>query len=75
LRVVAWVKEFLLGRSQRVRVNGQISEEVRVTSEELQGSVLCPLMFLAYVTDIWSNIDPNVRLFANDLCNIQENNG
>ena len=32
LRVVVWVKEFLLGRSQRVRVDGQLSEEVRVTS-------------------------------------------
>jgi len=27
LRVVVWVKEFLLGRSQRVRVDGHVSEE------------------------------------------------
>jgi len=26
LRVVVWVKEFLLGHSQRVRVDGQLSE-------------------------------------------------
>ena len=32
LRVVVWVKEFLLGCSERVRVDGQLSEEVRVTS-------------------------------------------
>ena len=31
-RVVAWIKEFLLGRSQRVRVGGKLSSEVRVTS-------------------------------------------
>jgi len=31
LRVVVWVQEFLLGRSQRVNVDGQLSEEVRVT--------------------------------------------
>jgi hypothetical protein len=31
-RVVVWIKEFLLGRTQRVRVGGQLSEEVRVTS-------------------------------------------
>jgi len=30
-RVVAWIKDFLLGRTQRVRVGGQLSEEVRVT--------------------------------------------
>ena len=31
-RVVMWVKEFLLGRSQSVRVDGQLSEEGRVNS-------------------------------------------
>jgi len=31
LRVVVWVKEFLLGRSQRVRGSGELSEEFRVT--------------------------------------------
>jgi len=39
LRVVVWVKEFPLGRSQRVRVDGIISEEIRVTSGVSQGSV------------------------------------
>jgi hypothetical protein len=46
-RVVVWIREFLLGRTQRVRVEGQLSEEVRVTSGVLQGSVLGPLLFLA----------------------------
>ena len=48
--------EFPLGRSQRVRVDGQLSEEVRVTSGVQQGSVLGPL-FLAYVNDIWRNVE------------------
>ena len=30
-RVIVWIREFLLGRTQRVRVGGQLSEEVRVT--------------------------------------------
>jgi hypothetical protein len=28
-RVVVWVREYLLGRTQRVRVGGQLSEEVK----------------------------------------------
>ena len=58
--------EFPLGRSQRVRVDGQLSEEVRVTSGVPQGSVLSPLLFLDYVNDIWRNNESQTRLFAND---------
>ena len=65
-RVVIWIKEFLLGRMQRVRVGGHLSEEVRVTSGVPQGSVLSPLLFLAYVNDIWRNIESTIRLFADD---------
>jgi hypothetical protein len=36
-RVVVWIREFLLGRSQRVRVGGQLSDEkcdIRHTTRE-----------------------------------------
>jgi hypothetical protein len=56
--VVAWVRQFLLGRTQRVRVGGQMSEEVRVTSGVPQ--------VLAYVSDIWMNIESTIPLFADD---------
>ena len=66
LRLVVWVKEFLLGRSQRVRLDGQLSGEVRVSSAVPQGSVLGPLLFLGHVNDIWRNTVSNIRLFADD---------
>ena len=38
-KVVVWIREFLLGCMQRVRVGWQLSEEFRVTSDVPQGSV------------------------------------
>ena len=45
-RVVVWVRDFLVGRTQKVRVGGQISKEVKVTPGVPQESVLGSLMFL-----------------------------
>jgi hypothetical protein len=65
-RVVAWAREFLRGHTQRVKVRGQLSEEVRVTSGVPQGSVLGTLLFLAYVNDIWRNTESTIRLFVDE---------
>jgi len=55
-----------LGRTQRVKVGGQLSDEVSVTSGVPQESILGPLLFLAYINDIWRNIESTIRLFADD---------
>jgi hypothetical protein len=47
-------------------VDGQLSEEVRVTSGVPQWSLLGSLLFFAYVNYIWRNAGPNIRLFADD---------
>jgi hypothetical protein len=64
--VVICVREFIVGRKQRVRVGGQLSKEVKVTSCVPQGSTLGPLQFTVYVNDIWRNADSSIRLFADD---------
>jgi hypothetical protein len=44
-----WVREFLYGHLQKVRVGEQLSEEVRVMSGVPHGSKLGPHLFLAYL--------------------------
>ena len=65
-RVIGWIREFLSDRTQSVSVDGKLSEEVWVTSGVPQQIVLCPLLFLAYVNDIWWNMESTIRLFADD---------
>jgi len=45
---------------------GNMSVEVRITSVVPQRSVLDPLLFLAYVNNIWRNMESTIRLFADD---------
>ena len=60
-KVVFWVREFLLSRTQRVRVGGKLSKAVKISSGVPQGSIFGPFLFLVYVNDIGRNIDTSVR--------------
>jgi hypothetical protein len=74
LRIVVWVREFLVGHTQRVRV-GQLSKEIGVTSGVPQGNILGSLLFLAYVNYIWRNTGSTIRLFADNRLQIDLDTG
>ena len=61
-----WIQAFLSNRQQRVVVDGENSHSVPVTSGVPQGSVLGPVLFLAYTNDLPQDVVSQVRLFADD---------
>ena len=64
--VLAWVSEFLQGRTQQVVVDGAVSGMSDVHSGVPQGTVVGPLLFLLYINDLPDCVKSNVRLFADD---------
>ena len=65
-KTLEWIKSFLLGRSQRVHVNGAKSDWVDVTSGVPQVTVLGPLLFITYLNDIACNQNSKIKLFTDD---------
>ena len=60
------LENYLSGRSQRVVLNGQTSFWRPVLAGVPQGSILGPLLFLIYTTDLPNQLKSNVKLFADD---------
>lgn len=69
--IVEWIRQWLSDRQQRVVVNGEHSEQGHVTSGVPQGSVLGPILFNIFISDIAKGLDGKVCLFADDtkICN------
>ena len=60
------IKDFLDSRSQAVVLNGIKSDKIAMSSGVPQGSVLGPILFLAYINDLPDQVKSRLRLFADD---------
>ena len=60
------LSEFLLGRTQRVCIDGQCSSVRNVISGVPQGSVLGPLLFIIYTSDMWQGLENKLIAYADD---------
>ena len=61
-----WIRNWLVGRTQQVVLDGTSSDTCPVSSGVPQGSVLGPTLFLMYINDIGDEITSSIRLFADD---------
>ena len=63
---IDWIASFLVGRTQRVVLDGQPSSATTVASGVTQGTVLDPLLFLIFINDLPSSVSSTTRLFADN---------
>ena len=60
------IQNFLSGRSQRVVLNGQVSDWVEILAGVPQGSILGPLFFLIFINDLPVGLESKAKIFADD---------
>eukprot|EP00923_Selenidium_pygospionis_P056508 GHVN01098597.1.p1 GENE.GHVN01098597.1~~GHVN01098597.1.p1 ORF type:complete len:497 (+),score=18.90 GHVN01098597.1:65-1555(+) len=65
-KVLRWIKGWLEHRKQRVKVNGSFSLWYSITSGVPQGSVLGPLLFIIYVSDMCDGLESKPLQYADN---------
>jgi hypothetical protein len=61
-----WFTNYLDGRSQKVEIDGCLSDIEYLTISILQGSILGPILFLCFINDLPNSADLLSLLFADD---------
>ena len=67
--VLSWFESYLCGRSQRIFVNGSVSNKFHLHCGVPQGSCLGPLLFNIYASEIFDIVNrhlPDVHCYADD---------
>jgi len=65
-RLIDWLSDYLSNRKQRVIINGRSSDWIIIEPGVSQGSILGPLLFLIYISDIIYDIRSDIYLYADD---------
>ena len=63
---IGWFRSYLCNRSQLVCINGVNSDSSPIVCGVPQGSILGPLLFLAYVNDMKLSVTCKLLLYADD---------
>lgn len=73
--VISWVRAFLTGRIQRVKVGEEMSDNAPVLSGIPQGSILGPILFTLFINDLPNSVSSVCKIFADDtkLYNVAKN--
>ena len=67
-RCLKWLQSYLTQRTQQVRFNEHTSEKIEVLSGVPQGSVLGPILFIAFTSDLVDHLGDEciVKAYADD---------
>ena len=64
--LLRWIKEFITNRKQQVIIEGTTSKKSDVKSGSVQGSVLGPVLFLMYISDMTEDTEVKNTKFVDD---------
>ena len=67
LKLINWLKNYLVNRQQRCKANGITSDYLDIRCGVPQGSIIGPMLFLLYINDINNTLSKcDSKLYADD---------